>query len=408
MIYTTRDTCRLCDSERLTNVIDLGQQSLQGQFVLPTEPDPPSVPVVVIRCEDCGMVQQKHSVRGELQFQQYWYRSSISQTMRDHLGNLAAEAGSMIGPRSDCRILDIGGNDGALMNAWPHVAHRVVIDPSDVETTAAGVVRIQGFFPNDLLLCAKYDAVFSIACFYDTEIPVKFARAVAQVLKKDGLWCVEVADLKAIFDNADATFWCLEHTTAWTLGQLVQVGDAADLKLVRASRNTCNGGSIRAYFAHEKCNDFADVGWYAGCLEELGQDPHSLDLPTLCKSYAATVRMASDDLGAYLEDLKAEGKTAHWLAASTKANVLIQYAGITPDLVPYASDRDPRKVGRVMPGSRIPIISEAESRSLKPYAYISTLGGGFRDELYAREQEAGVAQELVFPLPSLARKPLFG
>lgn len=407
MVYTTRSTCRLCDSADLHLVIDLGLQTLSGTFPLPTEPDPPKVPIEVVRCGDCGLVQQRNEVRTDLSFGSgYFYRSGVSNTMRDHLAAAACEMAEMLGKRPACRILDIASNDGHYLNAYPEVAHRVGIDPSDVPNEHPGQTVIKGYFPDDMLLCTKFDGVATFACFYSVPDPVKFARAVSQVLKPDGLWCVEVADMSEILRSADICYWCSEHQVAFQLRDLIRVGEEAGLKVVRASNNSCNGGSIRAYLTPEKNTSFDNPEWQIRLEGEVCGDSPLATLPELCIRYSLAAKKAANALGAYLEDLLAEGKTAHWLAASTKANVLLQYAGITADLVPFASDRDPRKVGRVMPGSRIPIVSEEQSRALRPHAYVSTLGGGFRAELLARERAAGAAKELVFPLPKLDRHPL--
>ena len=54
------------------------------------------------------------------------------------------------------------------------------------------------------------------------------------------------------------------------------------------------------------------------------------------------------------------------------------------DLIDYASERSPEKVGRFTVGSWIPIISEQESRNMKPDYYF-VLPWAFFDEMYARE-----------------------
>ena len=56
--------------------------------------------------------------------------------------------------------------------------------------------------------------------------------------------------------------------------------------------------------------------------------------------------------------------------ASTKGNVILQYFGITTDLVDFAAERSPDKYGRYTVGTWIPIISEKESREMKPDYYL--------------------------------------
>ncbi len=65
-----RQTCRVCGSDSLTPVIDLGEQFLQGSFVKDGKELPPmrKIPCEIVRCNPerdetaCGLLQMKHSV----------------------------------------------------------------------------------------------------------------------------------------------------------------------------------------------------------------------------------------------------------------------------------------------------------------------------------------------------------
>ena len=86
-----RKTCRVCGSPALTPVISLGEQYLQGSFVLPGKEEPPlrKIPLTLVRCDptrdenSCGLLQMKHSVPPEILYSAYWYRSGTNKTMRD-------------------------------------------------------------------------------------------------------------------------------------------------------------------------------------------------------------------------------------------------------------------------------------------------------------------------------------
>ena len=58
-----------------------------------------------------------------------------------------------------------------------------------------------------------------------------------------------------------------------------------------------------------------------------------------------------------LTELKNAGKTVIGYGASTKGNVILQYCGIGPDLLPLIGDITPSKDGVFTPGTKIPVIS---------------------------------------------------
>ena len=78
---TTRTTCRVCEGA-LESVLSLGEQYVSG-FVSPLQPDGPKAPLELVLCQQCRLLQLRHTVPGDMMYQNYWYRSGTNQTMRD-------------------------------------------------------------------------------------------------------------------------------------------------------------------------------------------------------------------------------------------------------------------------------------------------------------------------------------
>src|SRR5210317_1489814 len=134
-----RKTCRVCGSSALTKVIDLGEQYLQGSFVKPGKEMPPTrkIPATILRCDPtkdeqaCGLLQMEHTVPPEVLYSAYWYRSGTNKTMRHHLQGITMEGiNTSVKPIS--RVLDIGCNDGTLLQYYPDEFEKYGVDPSDV------------------------------------------------------------------------------------------------------------------------------------------------------------------------------------------------------------------------------------------------------------------------------------
>ena len=102
-----------------------------------------------------------------------------------------------------------------------------------------------------------------------------------------------------------------------------------------------------------------------------------------------------------LASLRADGSRIHIYGASTKGNTILQFADIGGDLIDCAADRNPDKWGSETIGTHIPIISEEESRALRPDYYL-VLPWHFLDEFLEREQAffAGGGRFIV-PLPEV-------
>ena len=375
MHLTYRQSCRGCGSTSLTPVIDLGEQFVQGAFVKPGMQPPTMrrIPLRLVRCDPtkdqlaCGLLQTSVTVPPEILYATYWYRSGTNNTMRTHLSAIAGEAAALI--QSDqAAVLDIGCNDGTLLQAYPTSFNRIGIDPSNaIEAIGPGITVVQGTFPSDELDVRlegkKLDVITSIAMFYDLEDPVEFVRAIKSALAPEGVWIFEMSYMPAMLRSNSYDTICHEHLEYYSLAVLEFILARAGMKIFRASLNGINGGSIRCYATHAHNFRFKAQADAEG-LAELRRDEFdlALDSDAPYRDFQARVEAHRDELTKLIKDLRRGGSHIHVYGASTKGNVILQFCGIDNSLIDYAADRNPDKNGARTIGTDIPIISEEESR----------------------------------------------
>jgi len=409
-----RKTCRVCGSSALTKVIDLGEQYLQGTFVKPGE-EPPStrkIPMALVRCDPtrdehaCGLLQTINSVPPSILYSKYWYRSGTNQTMRNHLRGIALEAAEAVG-KTNARVLDIGCNDGTLLNSYPNAFIKFGVDPSDIaQEVGDDVTIIRDLFPSEELAKGvgdeQFDIVTAIAMFYDLEDPVPFVKQVKKVLAPDGLWVLEMSYMPAMLRMNSYDTICHEHIEYYSLAVLENILGRASMKIVRVGLNDINGSSIRCYATHVDNFKFRTPE-FGQALETLRREEFDMaldsDLPY--RNFQERINVHREELNSLLKQLKAEGKRIHIYGASTKGNTILQWCGIDKFIVDYAADRNPHKRGTRTLGTDIPIISEEESRAMSPDYYL-VLPWHFKKEFLERERQtldSGVG--MIFPLPSI-------
>lgn len=412
LIY--RKTCRVCGSPALTKVNDLGEQCLQGSFVKPGKEPPPTrkVALALVRCDPtrdetaCGLLQLSHTTPTEVLYSAYWYRSGTNQTMRSHLRGIAEEgAGIVKKPRA--RVLDIGCNDGTLLTSYPKDFIKYGIDPSDIAHEVAGDIKvIQALFPSEALVeqtrGEPFDIITAIAMFYDLEDPVEFVRSIRQYLAPDGLWVFEMSYMPTMLKMNSYDTICHEHLEYYSLAVLEYILKKAGMKIVRATLNSINGGSIRCHATHQANFKYSSHE-FTQTLKALRQEEFDLELDTdrPYRNFQERIDAHRDELRALLRKLRHEGKTIHIYGASTKGNTILQWCGIDNTIIEYAADRNPEKHGARTLGTDIAIISEAESRAMNPDYYL-VLPWHFKEEFLEREKEAldrGVG--MIFPLPTI-------
>jgi SAM-dependent methyltransferase len=409
-----RKTCRVCGSSALTPVINLGEQYLQGSFVKPGKEEPPlrKISLSLVRCDPtkderaCGLLQMEHTVPPEVLYSAYWYRSGTNETMRNHLQGITEEAASLIG-KSNARVLDIGCNDGTLLKCYPQNFIKFGVDPSDVAQEITGdITAIQDIFPSEeltkVLQGEKFDIITSIAMFYDLEEPVSFCKEIKKALAPGGLWVFEMSYMPSMLKMNSYDTICHEHLEYYSLAVLEYILKQADLKIVDAVLNDINGGSIRCYATH--LDNFAFKKQEAVTrIKLLRQVEFDMELDTdkPYKNFQDRINVHKEQLVSLLKMLKKEGKSIHIYGASTKGNTILQWCGIDNRIIDVAAERNPDKYGAYTLGTEIPIVSEADSRAMKPDYYL-VLPWHFKEEFLKREEEIlkrGVG--LIFPLPNL-------
>jgi SAM-dependent methyltransferase len=409
-----RKTCRVCGSSALTPVINLGEQYLQGSFVKPGKEEPPlrKISLSLVRCDPtkderaCGLLQMEHTVPPEVLYSAYWYRSGTNETMRNHLQGITEEAASLIG-KSNARVLDIGCNDGTLLKCYPQNFIKFGVDPSDVAQEITGdITAIQDIFPSEelskVLQGEKIDIITSIAMFYDLEDPVSFCKEIKKALAPGGLWVFEMSYMPSMLKMNSYDTICHEHLEYYSLAVLEYILKQADLKIVDAVLNDINGGSIRCYATH--LDNFAFKKQEAVTrIKLLRQAEFDMELDTdkPYKNFQDRINVHKEQLVSLLKMLKKEGHSIHIYGASTKGNTILQWCGIDNRIIDVAAERNPDKYGAYTLGTDIPIVSEADSRAMKPDYYL-VLPWHFKEEFLKREEEIlqrGVG--LIFPLPNV-------
>ena len=417
---TERTTCRVCRSSALVPVMDLGRQCIAGAFPerASSHPAPERYPLELVRCDResradaCGLIQLRHTIRGDLLYDSYWYRSGINRTMTRNLHEIATQASALVdGLQPADLVVDIGCNDGTLLDGYQAIAPSGVdylgIDPSDVTRYAIdkGYDVVQDFFSSETFRQRHPDRqakiVTSIAMFYDLEDPSAFVTHIAASLADNGVWVSEFSYMPTMLKMNSFDTICHEHLEYYSLAVIERLFQSAGLQVLNAELNDVNGGSIRLFAGKAGNNKLLpehDRG-----LETMRAAELDVGLDT-AQPYVDFVRRSEHvrrDLLELLRSLKNDGRRVHIYGASTKGNTLLQYCGIDNSLVECAADRNPDKWKSETIGTHIPIISEEESRGLLPDYYL-VLPWHFLDEMIDREREFFErGGKFIVPLPDV-------
>ena len=395
-----RNTCRVCGSNALTPIINLGEQYLQGSFVKLGKEIPPNrkISTSLVRCDPmldekaCGLLQMEYTIPPEILYSAYWYRSGTNNTMRRHLQSIVEEVMGMTGLKKTATVLDIGCNDGTLLGFYPDSFTKYGVDPSDVAQEIKGPVTVfQDIFPSEELISQldgrTFNIITSIAMFYDLEDPIAFTRGIKQILSPEGIWVFEMSYMPTMLKMTSYDTICHEHIEYYSLAVIEYILRQVGLKVVNVSHNDINGGSLRCQAAH--INNFTyKQDKFQKNIKAMRQEEFDLELDTdkPYRHFQERINVHREELNSLLKKLKKEGKKIHIYGASTKGNTILQWCGIDHRIIDCAAERNPDKYGALTLGTDIPIVSEEESRAMNPDYYL-VLPWHFKEEFLERARD---------------------
>jgi NDP-4-keto-2,6-dideoxyhexose 3-C-methyltransferase len=393
-------SCRICDGT-LLSVLDLGTLAL-STFPLPGEQgDRAAAPLDLGQCDQCGLVQLRHTVDPDLLFRRYWYQSGINETMVAELRSVVEQAVEIVPVGGGEVVMDVGANDGTLLAAYQAIGRmpfRVAIEPA---RNLRNILKSRCeqvwdcYFPDEHLTRLYYQRVHiltSIACFYDTDDPRAFVRAVEQLLAPDGVWIVQFQDLHQMLQATAFDNLCHEHLVYYALGSFERLIARYGLRVVQAEQRTINGGSLRLIVMRDTAGP-RDVA--VGHLREVEQGCESWQ--TL-EQFAWLARQAQTQIRAAVRSCSSDGRTVDLYGASTKANTLLQVCDLDRRSIRQAWERSPEKIGReTITG--IPIVPEGEGREDPPDVLLVGIWQ-FRTAILQRERAfLDRGGTILFPLP---------
>ncbi|OBH04700.1 MULTISPECIES: class I SAM-dependent methyltransferase [unclassified Mycobacterium] len=401
--------CRLCDSDSLVSVLDLGATPRCETFLAARDLDRPELtfPLHLRLCEDCLLLQIPAAITPEDTFTEYAYFASYSDSRVQHAKHFVDEAIGRLGLGPHSRVIEVGSNDGYLLR---HVVAAGVpclgIEPSDNVGAAArerNVPTLSAFLNEELAaeIRNEYgpaDLVVANNVYAHTPDVRGFTRSLRRLMDDDGWLSIEVHHALNLVRLGQFDTIYHEHFQYYTLFSAICVLATVGLAVVDVELLPTHGGSIRIW---ARSADIAGrptdrVDQVMRAEEAAGL--HQVDGYLRLRPRTEAIR---HELLRFLLQCRAEGKRVVGYGAPSKGNTLLNYCGIRTDLLEYTVDRNPYKHGRFTPGTRIPIYPVERIAQDRPDVVLAlpwNLETELTDQLGYLAEWGG---RLVFPLPAL-------
>ena len=398
--------CRNCKNTELFDLFSLGKISFTGRFPNTIRQNVPKAYLNVLMCKKCKLVQlDRNFDLNYLYGKSYGYRTGINKTMTDHVKKVVRKCSALAKLKSKQYVLDIGSNDATLLNFYANDIIKVGVDPlvNKYKKFYKKInYKISNFFKikdiEKIKIKKKFKIISALSVFYDLRDPNKFIKEIKKILDDKGVFVLEHVDLYYIIKNNIFDTICHEHLVFYSSKIIIEMMKNNGLKVFNHEYNEINGGSSRYYICHSKANFKVSKNIKKVLLRENLQ---GIELKKTYKLFFTKILNEKIKLIKLIKKIKNEEQDIHGYGASTKGNVLLQFYNINNKVVNYIADRNPLKWNSFTPGTRIKIISESQSRKIKPHFYL-VLPWHFKNEILIREKNIRKkGTKFIFPLPKV-------
>jgi methylation protein EvaC len=383
--------CLIC-SQKIEPFISFGRMPIANGFLTAAQfAEEYFFELKVGFCDRCKMVQLTELVDRERMFHEnYAFFSSTSARMADHFHALAALAQERYLGKSDPFVVEVGSNDGIMLQHFAKAGVRHLgIEPSANVAAVArenGVQTICRFFDETLAkeivdLHGQADVFLGANVMCHIPYLHSVVAGIKILMKPEGYVIFEDPYLGDIIEKTSYDQIYDEHAFYFSLASVRYLFSQYDMDVVDVQPQNVHGGSMRYVISHRGAYPVSSA---VRNLEER-ERAQKLDQGETYKNFRSQVEKSRQDLMALLKDLKRQGKRVAAYAATSKSTTVTNYCGITSELVEYISDTTPIKQGKYSPGVHIPVRPYDEFKADYP-AYALLFGWNHAEEIMAKEQ----------------------
>lgn len=385
--------CRYCRSELSLTLVDLGSAPPSNAYLTKQSLHAPEkwFPLRVLVCQVCWLVQTEDFAHAhELFDADYAYFSGFSTTWLQHCERYVVDVIERFGLSAANHVVEVAANDGYLLQ----YVKACNIPCTGIEPTAStaaaarlkGIPIVEDFFGVRLakeLVAQEKQADLIIANNVLAHVPDlhDFVAGFAVLLKPSGVATFEFPYLlRLIAENQFDTIYH-EHFSYLSLTVVDYIFSACGLSVFDVEEQPTHGGSLRVYAQLSNTEPYPRNGQ----VEELLQREARAGIRYIeyYTGFQTRTDRVKDDFLLFLLKAKREGKSVVGYGAAAKGNTLLNYAGIRPDLVSFIVDRNPVKLGKYMPGNRIPIVDESCIQDIHP-DYVLILPWNIKREIMSQ------------------------
>jgi SAM-dependent methyltransferase len=403
-----KSSCRACGNVNMQTYLKFGDMPLSNNLENSQEDaiNAPRFPLEVDFCDKCFMSQINEVIDPEVLFGYYTYRSSINGGYREHCKKMAISFKEEFGLNGKSFVIDIAGNDGALLKEFQDVLNckSLNVDPAknlcEIAEKTFNVKSFPEFWNLETALkihnkYGKADLITATNVFAHVDDIENFLQGVKIMLKDEGVLVLEFPYLVDLIERNEFDTVYFEHLSYLGIHPVKHITDRLGFRIFDIEKFTIHGGTVRVKICHENSSILTKDS-VTSYLEN--EASHGYGEIEKYLAWSKTVEKSIYDFSVKIRKLKSQGKKIAGFAASAKGNTLLNSAKIDDSVISFIADETPEKIGKFSPGTGIPIVHIDTIREENP-DYIVILSWNFKHEIIEK-LKAFYDGKFIIPIPN--------
>ena len=358
--------CRSCAKFSKYCFLDLGLSPPSNAFLKKKNDIEKVYPLKVFFCESCYLVQtHDFASRRELFNNDYVYFSGFSKTWINHLKKFIKTLENKLFLNKNSFIVEIASNDGTLQEILSQKNYKSLgIEPTSSTAKVAeakGFHVIKKFFGKNLAIDLKkknFKPDLIVANNVLAHVPKinDFILGLKILLKPKGIISIEFQHLLNIIQKNQFDTIYHEHYSYLSLISAQNIFSKHSLEIFDAEKLSTHGGSLRIFIKHSSDLSKKTSKRFNLILHE--EKKFGLDKIKVYKNFQKNAEKIRKDFLNFIKKSKKTKKRLCAYGAAAKGNTFFNFLGIKPTHIPFIVDKNPFKVGKYLPGSKIKVKNE--------------------------------------------------
>jgi SAM-dependent methyltransferase len=406
--FKTIVNCRICKSEKLQEILNLGIQPLANSLrSLNEQTLEKKFPLILLRCSNCTAIQLSVNVNPNLMFQEYLWITGTSKSARDHCDNLADYISEFSKKLSV--ILEIGSNDGTLLKALKEKTNSKLhgVDPAQniIESFQENGIQNHNSFFNLNFASSFYsnfgavDVVIARNVLSHVPDILEVMSGIDLILAPDGICLIEFHEASKILTEIHYDSIYHEHTFYHSIKSMTKALSHVGLIPFDLIKSPISGGSFVLVSSRNDIKASSRLNEAEQFEEFLGVHDEKTWI-----NFAKLSKINLASINKYLSENS--NRKIRAFGASARSSTLINAIGVNSKYLTAIADNNPLKWGKYSPGQHLLIDSPKEIIE-KDTEIVFICPFNFETEITTYlAKELDWHGEVVLPLPNQIRKYL--